>query len=98
MLRVLIEYAVPIALPSLLYLAWLAYENRRIARGGEGVLRRWQEGPWAWLFAAGVVIAVFGTILLSTVGGPGITGRYVAPHLVDGEVVPGHVEQPSPQR
>ena len=49
MLRVLIEYAVPIALPSLLYLAWLAYENRRIARGGEGVLRR---AVPAWLSTA----------------------------------------------
>lgn len=98
MLRVLLEYAVPIALPSLLYLAWLAYENRRVARGGEGVLRRWQEGPWAWLFAAGVVIAVLGSILLSTMGGPGISGRYVPPHLEDGRVVPGHVEPLSPKR
>ena len=98
MLRVLLEYVVPIALPSLLYLSWLAYENRRIARGGEGVLRRWQEGPWAWLFAAGVALAVTGTLMLSLLGGFGTEGRYVPPHVEDGRIVPGHVEPAQPKR
>ena len=98
MLRILLEYAVPIALPSLLYLAWLAYENRRVARGGQGVLRRWEEGPWAWLFAGGVVLAVLGTFVLSTIGGPGTKGRYVPPRVEDGRVVPGHVEPARPAR
>jgi hypothetical protein len=98
MLRVLLEYAVPIALPSLLYLTWLAYENRRIARGGEGVLRRLEDGPWAWLFAAGVVLAVSGTLLLAVIGESGTEGRYVPPHVEDGQVVPGHVEPAKPAR
>jgi uncharacterized membrane protein len=92
MLRVLLEYIIPIALPSLLYLAWLVYENGRVARGGTGVLRRWQEGPWAWLFAAGVALAVIATILISTLGGYGTAGRYVPPRVEDGRVVPGYVE------
>jgi hypothetical protein len=98
MLRVLLEYVVPIVLPSLLYLAWLAYENRRIARGGEGVLRRWQEGPWAWLFAAGVALAVSGTLMLTLLRGNGIEGRYVPPRVEDGRIVPGHVEPAQPRR
>ncbi|HEX2113636.1 MAG TPA: DUF6111 family protein [Alphaproteobacteria bacterium] len=98
MLRVLLEYIVPIVLPSLLYLAWIAYENRRIARGGEGVLRRWQEGPWAWLFAAGVVLAVAGTLMLSLLRGYGIEGQYVPPRVEDGRIVPGHVEPAQPRR
>ena len=98
MLRVLIEYVVPIVLPSLLYLAWLAYENRRIAQGGEGVVRRWQEGPWVWLFAAGVALAVAGTLLLSLLAGFRTEGRYVPPHVEDGRIVPGHVEPAQPRR
>jgi hypothetical protein len=98
MWRVLLEYVVPIVLPSLLYLAWLAYENKRVARGGEGVLRRWQEGPWAWLFAAGVVIAVAGTLMLSLLQGFGTEGRYIPPHVENGRIVPGHVVPAEPQR
>jgi hypothetical protein len=98
MLRILIEYAVPIALPSLLYLAWLAYENRRIARGEEGVLRRLEDGPWVWLFAAGVILAVAATALLAVVGEPGTEGRYVPPRVENGKVLPGHVEPAKPAR
>ena len=98
MLRVLLEYIVPIVLPSLLYLAWLAYENRRIAQGGEGVSRRWQEGPWAWLFAGGVALAVAATLILSWWRGYGIEGRYVPPRVEDGRIVPGHVEPAQPRR
>jgi hypothetical protein len=95
MLRVLLQYVIPIALPSVLYLAWLVYENRRVARGGTGVLRKWQEGPWVWLFAIGVVLAVSVAIALSLVGGYGTEGRYVPPRLENGRIVPGHVE-PAP--
>jgi hypothetical protein len=98
MLRILLEYAVPIVLPSLLYLTWLAYENRRIARGGQGVLRKLEDGPWAWLFAGGVLLAVGGTMLLALIRGPGTEGRYVPPHVENGEVVPGHVEPAKPAR
>lgn len=45
MARILLQYILPIVLPSLVYIAWLVYENRRIAQGGEGTLRRWEEGP-----------------------------------------------------
>jgi len=89
---------VPIALPSLLYLAWLAYQNRRIARGGKGALLRWQEGPWAWLFAGGLVLAVAVSILISALGRHGTEGRYVPPRLEGGQVTPGHVEPATPQR
>lgn len=98
MLRVLLEYVIPIALPSVIYLIWLAYENRRVERGGEGVLRRWHEGPWVWLFAGGVLLAVVGSILLSTLGGYGTAGHYVPPRVEGGRVVPGHVEPAQPAR
>ena len=98
MLRILLEYAMPIALPSLLYLAWLAYENQRIARGGEGVLRRLEDGPWAWLIAGGVVLAVAGTALLAVIGETGTEGHYVPPRVENGQVVPGHIESAKPAR
>jgi hypothetical protein len=98
MLRILLEYVVPIVLPSVLYLAWLAYENRRIAQGGEGTLRRWQAGPWAWLILAGVILAFAMAAVLALLGGYGTGGRYVPPRVEDGRIVPGHVEPDQPQR
>lgn len=92
MLRVLIEYVVPLALPSLLYFIWLAYRNRQIARGGEGAPQRWQEGPWAWLIVGGVLLAVIAGIVVSMLRGYGTEGRYVPPRVEDGRIIPGHVE------
>lgn len=98
MIRILLQYILPIALPSLLYVAWLAYENRRIARGGAGRPPRWQEGPWPWLIAGGVVFAVLLSFALANIGGYGTGGTYVPPRVEDGRIIPGHVEPARPKQ
>lgn len=97
MARILLQYVLPILLPSLVYLAWLVYENRRIAQGGAGTMRRWEDGPWAWLVGGGVVIAVLGAIGVAALSGRGKEGTYVPPYLEDGRIVPGHLEPPRPK-
>jgi Family of unknown function (DUF6111) len=97
MARILLQYVLPVLLPSLVYLAWLFYENRRIARGGDGKLRRWEEGPWAWLFAGGVVLTVLGVLVTVALGTRGHEGTYVPPRVEDGRVIPGHLEPARPQ-
>ena len=92
MARILLQYVLPIA-PAVARLFRVArYENRRIAQGGEGTTRRWEEGPWAWLIGGGVVIAVLGAIGVAALGGRGKEGIYVPPRLEDGRIVPGHLE------
>ena len=95
--RILLQYVLPIVLPSVVYFAWLIYENRRIAQGGEGKTRRWEEGPWAWLVGGGVVLAVLGAIGVAAFSGRGKEGTYVPPRLEDGRIIPGHLEPARPK-
>lgn len=91
--RILLEYGLPIILPSLLYLAWVAYENRRVARGGIGKAPRWQEGPWLWLAIGGIIFAAILAAGLAVLGMSGTQGVYVPPRVEEGgRVIPGHVE------
>jgi hypothetical protein len=95
--RVLLQYVLPIVLPSLVYAAWLVYENRRVAKGGKGTTRRLEEGPWAWLIAGGLVLAVAGAIAAAALSGRGREGTYVPPRVEDGRVVPGRLEPARPR-
>jgi hypothetical protein len=95
--RVLVQYVLPILLPSLVYFGWLVYENRRVAQGGEGRTRRWEEGPWAWLVGGGVVLAVLGAIATAALTRGGREGVYVPPRVEDGRIVPGHLEPARPK-
>jgi hypothetical protein len=97
MARILLQYVLPIVLPSLVYFAWVAYENRRIAQGGEGTARRLEDGPWAWLIGGGVALAVLGAIAAAVLGGRGKEGVYVPPRLEDGRIIPGHLEPARPK-
>jgi hypothetical protein len=93
--RILLEYVLPIALPTLIYFAWLAAERRRQARLGKGEPPRWQDAPWLWLGGLGLVLAAVITIGFALLRGEGTEGRYVPPRLEGGRIVPGHVEPPA---
>jgi hypothetical protein len=87
-MRILIEYIVPVLLPTALWVTWLVWAQRRARiHGRDGP--EWQAVPWTWLLAAGLalgmLIAVGGTLMT----GYG-TGRY-SPARVDenGRIVPG---------
>jgi hypothetical protein len=95
--RVLLQYILPLLLPTLIYLGWAAAERRRTERAQAGEAPRWQDAPWIWLAGAGLVLATVTTVALSLFGGSGIEGTYVPPRLEGGRVVPGHVE-PAPKR
>lgn len=98
MSRILLEYVLPIVLPAMVYFAWLAAERRRLARVGAGEPPRWQDAPWLWLAALGVMFAGVVTVGLALLGGEGTDGRYVPPRFEGGRVVPGHVEHgPAPR-
>lgn len=95
MSRVLLQYLVPLLLPTLVYLLWWGTIGRRRANasGGGTTLA---QGPWFWLILAGGILlaAVLAyTAFVSGVStGADTDKQYVAPHLEDGRVVPGHFE------
>lgn len=91
MTRILIEYVLPLVLPSVLYVVWWqVYGRRAAAVGGTPALLR--EGPWFWLILAGLGLAAAALIVGALVGGDAPGGTYIAPRLEDGRVVPGRVE------
>lgn len=95
--RIFLEFILPLLLPTALYLLWVRAEQRRIERLGRGEAPRWQDAPFLWLALMGVVLALAVLVALHYAGGSGIEGVYVPPRLIDGQVVPGHVD-PRPAR
>ena len=88
MIRILIEYALPIILPTALWLVWLTWAQQR-ARRARRQGPEWQSVPISWLLAAGFVLA-----MLIAVGGTLHTGYATGgyqPASVDdkGHLVPG---------
>lgn len=86
-MRAFIEVIVPLLLPALLYWLYLKAQERR------GVTVR--EVPLSWLAVAGLLLLI---IVLSAgwlAGKEPPTGKYIPPHVEDGQVVPGHFEEPT---
>jgi hypothetical protein len=96
--RILLEFLLPLLLPTVLYLLWVRAERSRIERLGRGEPPRWQDAPFLWLALMGVVLAGAVLVALHFAGGSGIEGVYVPPRLIDGQVVPGHVDPRPPAR
>jgi len=50
------------------------------------------EHPWTVLFASGLGLVAASFLIWGITEGAGQQGVYVAPHVENGRVVPGHVE------
>ena len=48
--------------------------------------------PWALLFITGLVLFAASFVYVGLTEGETTKGVYVAPHVVNGRIVPGHVE------
>lgn len=91
MARIVLTYVMPFLLPMAVYAAWSWY-RARYAAAHEGAAPRLEQGPWPLLVFLGAVsaFAVLGVTALMR-GGPA-GDNYVPAHVVNGEVVPGHLE------
>lgn len=88
MTRIALTILLPLLLPSLVYGIWRA----TLARGWPAGLPTQPPGlPWIWLAAGGVVLAAIALAVLNVGVGGSPDGIYVPPHLVDGQVIQGHV-------
>ncbi len=63
---------------------------------GDGVDRdhrpHWTQGPWLWVLVGTLILLIIGLIGFATPNGVEPGQKYVPPTMVDGEIVPGHVE------
>lgn len=85
MIRLLLTYIIPLALPVLAWLVWRRYIAPPPVKGNM------RDEPWHWLVLAGVALMVVMLGVLAFWGEDGRDGDfYIAPRLVDGKVVPGH--------
>jgi len=91
MSRVLLQYLLPLLLPTILWLIWyFAFGRWRAA--AEGTASRLEHGPWFWLALGGLGLLGLSLIYTALIHGFDPSGTYVAPHLENGRVVPGHVK------
>ena len=82
MLRILLQYLLPLLLP---FLAYLVYA-RLTRRAGLN------DAPWLGLAAAGVGLLVVSLVTWSIMNGSEPGETYVPARVEDGEVVPGTTE------
>ena len=91
MLRALLTVVLPIALPMLIYFAYLKTTRRGGQAVGAEVQARARESTWLWIGLAGaaLILAALVTLRLTTSVPP--DANLVSPRLIDGQVVPAHV-------
>ncbi|MFO1189404.1 MAG: hypothetical protein U1E97_07415 [Alphaproteobacteria bacterium] len=90
-MRIVLDYILPLALPTILYVIWRLIQRKRAMTSGAADVPDLADAPWIWLFVAGVaVLGATLTVFALTTGEP-IGGHYEPPQLIDGEVRPGRV-------
>jgi hypothetical protein len=88
MLRELLTVAVPLLLPTVLYLVWL----RMVRWSTTGGAIAWRRVPWLWLAGGGVALMALALYVVNVHFGTRASGIYVPPHQENGRIVPGHLE------
>lgn len=90
-MRIVLDYILPLALPTILFVMWRLIERRRAILRGATEIPSLAEGPWVWLFVAGVALLAASLLILAFTTGEPRGGRYELPQIIDGEVRPGRV-------
>jgi hypothetical protein len=84
MLRVLLQYLLPLLLPFLLYAAYVGLAHGRMPSWLDLDARE-----WAMLGGAGLGLLMISLVTWGLLSGSPPEETYIPPHLEDGEIVPG---------
>ncbi len=91
-MKLLLTKILPLALPILVYLTWLAYARKRARKTGTS-LNQVSDAPWLLIALSGVMVLILGMLALGLLTGEEAGGIYIPPHLENGEVVKGRIER-----
>lgn len=94
MSRVIFENLVFFLLPTLFYVAWIAYRRRE----WPGLWQVLSEAPLLRLFVAGAALMLTTMALLASRSHNDPEDVYVPPVFKDGKIQPGHSEPPNPSQ
>lgn len=93
MLRLILFRFWPVLIPLIAYWLWWRMVGRKATIDGKPVMR-FRDGPWYWAVLSSLLIAVACFIFLGQEATRGTTGNYIPPHMENGAIVPGQVENP----
>lgn len=91
MTRIVLQYVLPLLLPTLVFVGWIAL-TRKPGQSPNDMLVRLQDGPWFWLVVCGFALMLAGLAVLGLGQGSDPGGTYHPPQYEGGRVVPGYVE------
>lgn len=91
MTRILLTVVLPLLAPTVCYILWIWFLNKKKKdEADKRPLKEWQTWPWMRLVGLGSVLVILSVLALNFLGTDGSeSGRYIPPHMKDGEVVPG---------
>jgi len=84
-MRILLHILLPLLTPLVLYAIWAKIDAKRKGHG----LPDWNGGHWFWVMVIGCVFAAVSLLFLTTMGDDTV-GKYEAPRMESGKIVPGH--------
>ena len=88
-MRAFLAIVLPLALPTALYVLYMALVKRR--PGTPGVTAPPMEMPWSWLLIAGGILVIVTIVALYVFEDSG-RGKYHPARIIDGEIKPGYFE------
>ena len=91
MIRTLLTVILPLLAPTVAYILWVWFMNKKKKDEEEKrPLKEWQTWPWVRLVSLGSVLVIISVLAFNiSLGQEDERGRYIPPHMKDGEVVPG---------
>ncbi len=94
MLRALLQLALPLVLPTVFYLLWVAFVRRRARITGSSDIPLVSEGPWVWLISGGLILVIAGLIAFALLDTSFPAGEILPPRFEDGVLLPA---EPAPR-
>ena len=91
-MKLLLTKILPLALPIIVYLTWLAYARKRAHKAGTP-LNQLSDAPWLLIASSGIIVLIVGMLALGLLTGEEAGGVYIPPHLENGEVVKSRIKR-----
>ena len=96
-MRILLHYLLPLLLPTVIYIVYMAWNRRRaVAAGAQAP--DWREGPIFWFALSGLVLVVLSLLLFAILRGDERSGAYVPPRVENGKAIPGKFLKRTPPK